>query len=175
MLFPIYRVRTYVPNKENGCKRDFLGCKGAKIGRKHEKTDKSVPLHSLKPLICYFRDSKSVSLFITYKKKREKATKNQTFLLKSFAVSNKSSTFAVHLRNKDAYLRHRNPYITMLRSLKCLLFGCACRHVLNTPNKPYHKGTLMILYSVSIIRFVFSVKVKKRKSGCMLIAVVLII
>jgi hypothetical protein len=33
---------------------------------------------------------------------------------------------------------------------------------------------LMILYSVSIIRFVFSVKVKKRKSGCMLIAVVII-
>ena len=62
----------------------------------------------------------------------------------------------------------------MRRSLKYLHFGCACRHVLNTPNKPYHKGTLMILYSVSIIRFVFSVKVKKRESGCMLIAVVTI-
>ena len=29
----IYKVLAYVPNIENGCKRDFLGCKGAKIGK----------------------------------------------------------------------------------------------------------------------------------------------
>ena len=58
-----------------------------------------------------------MSLFITSKKKREKTQKISYFLLKSFAVSNKSSTFAVHLGNKDAYLTDRNPYITMLRSL----------------------------------------------------------
>lgn len=50
-----------------------------------------------------------MSLFITSKKKREKTQKISYFLLKCFAVSNKSSTFAVHLGNKDAYLRHRNP------------------------------------------------------------------
>ena len=72
----------------------------AKIGRKYEKTDKSVPLHSLKPLFCYLRDSKSVSLFITYKKKREKTQKISYFLLKIFAVSNKSSTFASDKTNK---------------------------------------------------------------------------
>lgn len=48
---------------------------------------------------------------------QEKSEKKHIFLPKYFAVSNKSSTFAVHLGNKDAYLRHRNPYITMLRSL----------------------------------------------------------
>lgn len=47
------------------------------------------------------------------RKKREK----RNFLPKKFAVSDKSRTFASHLRNKDAYLTDRNPYITMLRSL----------------------------------------------------------
>lgn len=37
MRFPIYKVLAYVPNKENGCKDDFSGYKGAKI----EKTAKS--------------------------------------------------------------------------------------------------------------------------------------
>jgi hypothetical protein len=58
-----------------------------------------------------------VSLFITNKKKREKTQKNSYFLLKGFAVSNESSTFAVHLGHKYTYLTDRNPYITMLRSL----------------------------------------------------------
>ena len=48
---------------------------------------------------------------------QEKTTKNQTFLPKSFVDIEKSRIFAVHLRNKDAYLTDRNPYITMLRSL----------------------------------------------------------
>jgi hypothetical protein len=32
-VFPIYKVLAYVPNKENGCKGGFEGCKGAKIGQ----------------------------------------------------------------------------------------------------------------------------------------------
>ena len=52
-----------------------------------------------------------------YRKKREKA---QFFLPKYFADTEKIRIFAVHLRNTDAYLRHRNPYITMLRSLTYL-------------------------------------------------------
>lgn len=37
-VFSIYKVLAHVPNKENGCKDDFSGCKGAKI----KKTDKSI-------------------------------------------------------------------------------------------------------------------------------------
>lgn len=48
---------------------------------------------------------------------QEKSEKKRNFLPKYFADTEKSRTFAVHLRNKDAYLTHRNPYITMLRSL----------------------------------------------------------
>lgn len=48
---------------------------------------------------------------------REKSEKKRNFLPKYFVSSGNCRTFAVHLRNKDAYLRHRNPYITMLRSL----------------------------------------------------------
>jgi hypothetical protein len=40
---------------------------------------------------------------------QEKSEKKCNFLPKSFADTEKSRTFAVHLRNKDAYLRHRNP------------------------------------------------------------------
>ena len=83
----------------------FPGCKCAKIA----KTDKSTqhPIFNLS--FCYFRDSKSVSLFITNKKKREKTQKIPYFLQKYFAVSDKNSIFAVHLGNRDAYLTHRNP------------------------------------------------------------------
>ena len=49
-----------------------------------------------------------------------KTTKNQTFLPKCFADTEKNRIFAVHLRNKDAYLTDRNPYIKMLRSLTYL-------------------------------------------------------
>lgn len=48
---------------------------------------------------------------------QEKSEKSVIFLPKSFVDTEKSRTFAVHLGNKDAYLRHRNPYIIMLRSL----------------------------------------------------------
>lgn len=48
---------------------------------------------------------------------QEKSEKKRNFLPKYFADTEKSRTFAVHLGNKDAYLRHRNPYIIMLRSL----------------------------------------------------------
>lgn len=51
------------------------------------------------------------------RKSEKKHKKSHIFLLKSFADSEKSRTFAVHLRNKGAYLTHRNPYITMPRSL----------------------------------------------------------
>lgn len=83
----------------------FSGFKRAKIGKAYIITQRLI----FNPLFCYFIDSKSVSLFITFKKKQEKTQKISYFLLKSFAVSNKSSTFAVHLGNTDAYLTHRNP------------------------------------------------------------------
>ena len=51
---------------------------------------------------------------------REKTEKKRNFLLKNFADTEKSRIFAVHLGNKDAYLRHRNPYITMRSSLTYL-------------------------------------------------------
>ena len=50
----------------------------------------------------------------------EKTEKKRNFLLKNFADTEKSRIFAVHLGNKDAYLRHRNPYITMRSSLTYL-------------------------------------------------------
>ena len=71
-----------------------------------------------------------MSLFITNKKKQEKTQKNPYFLHKYFAVSDKSSTFAVHLGNKDAYLTHRNPYITMRRSLKYLHVSVVMKRLL---------------------------------------------
>lgn len=51
---------------------------------------------------------------------QEKSEKKRNFLLKYFVDTENCRTFAVHLRNKDAYLTHRNPYITMIRSLKYL-------------------------------------------------------
>lgn len=51
---------------------------------------------------------------------QEKSEKKRNFLPKYFADTENCRTFAVHLRNKDAYLTHRNPYITMLRYLKYL-------------------------------------------------------
>ena len=51
---------------------------------------------------------------------QEKSEKKRNFLPKYFADTEKSRIFAVHLRNTDAYLRHRNPYITMRRSLTYL-------------------------------------------------------
>ena len=50
----------------------------------------------------------------------EKTEKKRDFLPKYFADTEKSRIFAVHLGNKDAYLRHRNPYITMRSSLTYL-------------------------------------------------------
>jgi hypothetical protein len=51
---------------------------------------------------------------------QEKSEKKRNILPKYFADTENCRTFAVHLRNRDAYLTHRNPYITMLRSLKYL-------------------------------------------------------
>ena len=48
---------------------------------------------------------------------QEKSEKKRNFLPKYFADTENCRTFASHLRNKDAYLTDRNPYITMLRSL----------------------------------------------------------
>ena len=50
----------------------------------------------------------------------EKSEKKRNFLLKNFADTENCRTFAVHLGNKDAYLRHRNPYTTMRSSLTYL-------------------------------------------------------
>ena len=71
-----------------------------------------------------------MSLFITNKKNREKTQKIPYFLPKYFAVSDKISNFAVHLGNTDAYLRHRNPYITMRRSLKYLHVSVVMKRLL---------------------------------------------
>ena len=51
---------------------------------------------------------------------QEKSEKKRNFLLENFADTENCRIFAVHLRNTDAYLRHRNPYITMRRSLAYL-------------------------------------------------------
>ena len=48
MLFPIYNVLAYVPNKENGCKDDFSGCKRAKIGKTYIITQHP----AFNPLFC---------------------------------------------------------------------------------------------------------------------------
>lgn len=78
----------------------FEGCKGAKIG----KTYKSRQQARFNMLFCYFGDSKTVSLFITNKKKREKTQKITYFLPKYFAVSDKSSNFAAD-KTKQGYLK----------------------------------------------------------------------
>ena len=84
-----------------------------------------------------------MSLFITNKKKREKTQKIPYFLPKYFADTENCRIFAVHLGNKDAYLRHRNPYIMMRRSLtylhvsvvmKCLLFAAVILFITDSAN-----------------------------------------
>jgi hypothetical protein len=74
---------------------------------------------------------------------QEKSEKKRNFLPKYFADTEKSRIFASHLRNKDAYLRHRNPYITMLRSLiyfhvsvimKRLLFAAVILFITDSAN-----------------------------------------
>lgn len=73
----------------------------------------------------------------------EKSEKNIIFLLKNFADKENCRIFAVHLGNTDAYLRHRNPYITMRRSLtylhvsvvmKCLLFAAVTLFTTDSAN-----------------------------------------
>ena len=61
---------------------------------------------------------------------REKIEKKRNFLLKYFADTENCRIFAVHLRNTDAYLRHRNPYITMRRSLKYLHVSVVMKRLL---------------------------------------------
>ena len=83
------------------------------------------------------KDLRNCNYFI--EKNREKAW----FLPKYFADTEKSRIFAVHLGNKDAYLRHRNPYIIMRRSLtylhvsvvmKCLLFAAVTLFTTDSAN-----------------------------------------
>lgn len=107
--------------------------RAAKVQR-YVKTDKSVSLHLFNLSYCYFRDSKTMSLFITNKKKREKAQKISYFLLKSFADSEKSSTFASQSRNNKITSKQRNPVIYLycvffdlftFSVIKSILYICA--------------------------------------------------
>ena len=61
---------------------------------------------------------------------QEKSEKKRNFLPKYFADTENCRIFAVHLRNTDAYLRHRNPYITMRRSLKYLHVSVVMKRLL---------------------------------------------
>ena len=61
---------------------------------------------------------------------REKSEKKRIFLPKYFADTENCRIFAVHLRNTDAYLTHRNPYITMRRSLKYLHVSVVMKRLL---------------------------------------------
>lgn len=73
---------------------------------------KQIKAYGNPDLTTHFAISKIANLcpyLLPTRKSEKKTQKISYFLLKSFAVSNKSSTFAVHLGNKDAYLRHRNP------------------------------------------------------------------
>ena len=74
---------------------------------------------------------------------REKIEKKRNFLPKYFADTENCRIFAVHLGNTDAYLRHRNPYIIMRRSLtylhvsvvmKCLLFAAVTLFITDSAN-----------------------------------------
>ena len=107
----------------------FEGCKGENT----EKTDRSTQQARFNLSFCYFRDSKFVSLFITNKKNREKTQKIPYFLPKYFADTEKIRIFAVHLRNEDAYLTHRNPLyhnasffdLFTFSAIKSILYICA--------------------------------------------------
>ena len=61
---------------------------------------------------------------------REKSEKKRNFLPKYFAATENCRIFAVHLGNKDAYLRHRNPYIIMRRSLTYLHVSVVMKRLL---------------------------------------------
>ena len=61
---------------------------------------------------------------------KEKIEKKRNFLPKYFADTKNCRTFAVHLRNTDAYLRYRNPCITMRRSLKYLHVSVVMKRLL---------------------------------------------
>ena len=60
----------------------------------------------------------------------EKSEKKRNFLLKNFADTENCRIFAVHLGNTDAYLTHRNPYITMRRSLTYLHVSVVMKRLL---------------------------------------------
>lgn len=71
-----------------------------------------IKAHNSPDLIYRFAISeiaKRCPYLLPTRKSEKKHKESHIFLPKSFVVSNKSSTFAVHLGNKDAYLRHRNP------------------------------------------------------------------
>ena len=107
----------------------FEGCKGAKI----EKTDKSTQNPGFNPLFCKVEIAFYVNIsekVIIFKKKARKSEKKRIFLPKYFSDTEKSRIFAVHSGNKDAYLTHRNPYITMLRSLTYLHVSVVMKRLL---------------------------------------------
>ena len=78
---------------------------------------------------------------------KEKIEKKRNFLQKYFADTEKSRIFAVHLRNTDAYLRHRNPLyknaslfdLFTFSTIKSILYICALDsyHIRITCNTTY--------------------------------------
>ena len=78
---------------------------------------------------------------------QEKSEKKRIFLLKYFADTENCRTFALHLRNTDAYLRHRNPLyknaslfdLLTFSVIKSILYICALDsyHIRITCNTKY--------------------------------------
>ena len=77
---------------------------------------------------------------------QEKSEKKRNFLLKNFADTENCRIFAVHLRNTDAYLTHRNPYnnaslfdLLTFSAIKSILYICALDsyHIRITCNTTY--------------------------------------
>ena len=81
----------------------FEGCKGAKIGKTYISAQH--PRFNLS--FFKVRDSKSVSLFITNKKKREKTQKIPYFLHKYFADTENCRTFASQSRENEITYKQR--------------------------------------------------------------------
>ena len=82
------------------------------------------------------------------------------FCLNIFAETENCRIFAVHLRNTDAYLTHRNPYITMRRSLKYL-------HVSVIGKLKLSFAVTIAIYSIR--RFIGSIINHYQKSNKMLV------
>ena len=78
---------------------------------------------------------------------QEKSEKKRDFLPKYFADTENCRTFALHLGNTDAYLRHRNPLyhnasffdLLTFSTIKSILYICALDsyHIRITCNTTY--------------------------------------